>query len=261
MCLRYYAWEYGQQIQPRHGNFVELFDSLAACNYTRPSPKKQLPPRFTTRVGADCAYYVDADNGSDSNDGSVSAPFQSILKAVEATRKDKARTTACTVNLMEGTYYQGDTITLTAAGSLLTFQNYAGQRATISGGVAIEFSGEWKLESYRETQWTNYSNWNNVFGIASQDSSNDQAKLRSTPTIAHDHPCARTDTSPCSRRMKSAWRGADVEHEPLLLCDVAQPGLRRGVPRPLLQREGRALGPLYRRTTCFLGHLEGCNIW
>lgn len=39
-CLvRKYAYEYGKSMQPRHGNFLSLFDALQlhACNETRPS--------------------------------------------------------------------------------------------------------------------------------------------------------------------------------------------------------------------------------
>lgn len=183
---RYYAWQYGKQIQPRHGDFVELFDALqlSACNYTRPSPPKQKKmPRYTTEIGAECQFYISADSGSDSNDGSLQAPFQTIMKGVEATRSARqngklmAATTQCTLSLMEGTYYQSDTIILTDADSYLTFQNYDGQRAVISGGVPLQFNGDWQLEEYKETQWVNYTGYNNVFGIANQNSDNDQCKF------------------------------------------------------------------------------------
>ena len=88
---RYYAWEYGKQIQPRHGNFVELFDALQlqACNHSRPIPQNRKASLYTTKVDTDCAYWIDANHGFDSNDGSVSSPFQSIMKGVEATRKGR----------------------------------------------------------------------------------------------------------------------------------------------------------------------------
>eukprot|EP01084_Bolivina_argentea_P058420 106690_1 len=43
-AAREYAWSYGQQIQPHHGNFVELFDALqlSACNVSRPIPNKRI---------------------------------------------------------------------------------------------------------------------------------------------------------------------------------------------------------------------------
>ncbi len=183
---RYYAWQYGKQIQPRHGDFVELFDALqlAACNYTRPTPpKKRKYPRYTTQIGAQCQFYISAESGSDSNDGSLQSPFQTIMKGVEATRNTRHNdklmtpTTPCTLNLMEGTYYQSDTIVLTSADSYLTFQNYNGQRAVVSGGVPLQFEGDWKLEEYKPTQWVNYTGYNNVYSIADQSSSNDQCKF------------------------------------------------------------------------------------
>ena len=183
-AVRQYAWEYGQQIIPRHGDFVELFDALqlSACNVTRPIPKKRSPPIYTPEVStSSCVYYVDANVGSDSNAGSVSKPFATIAKGVEASRKvrgSSSSSTPCTINLMEGTYYQDDTIQLTEADSYLTFQNYNGQRVTISGGVPLQFEGEWKLEQYEETKWQNYTNRNNVDARASQSASNDQIKFR-----------------------------------------------------------------------------------
>lgn len=104
------------------------------------------------------------------------------MKGVEATRSTRKNslmtpTNPCTLNLMEGTYYQMDTITLTQADSYLTFQNYNGQRAIISGGVPLQFDGDWKLEEYKPVQLVNYTGYNNVYGIASQSNSNDQVKF------------------------------------------------------------------------------------
>ena len=178
---RYYAWEYGKQIQPRHGNFVELFDALQlqACNYSRPSPHKRHSPIYTTDIDADCSYFVDADSGSDSNDGSLSSPFQSIMKAVDATRSNKEESSSsCTINLMEGTYHQKETIVLTEKDTYLTFQNYNGQRVSISGGIPVQFEGDWTLENYKDTEWVTYEGWNNVIGISSQSDNNDKTKFR-----------------------------------------------------------------------------------
>jgi len=246
---RYYAWEYGQQIQPRHGNFVELFDALqlAACNYTRPSPKKRLHSHSTTRVlvDSDCEYYVDAVYGSDSNSGTISTPFQTLEKAITTTRKHSPRTTDCTILLMDGTFYQSSTITLTAADSYLTFQNtFMGQRPTISGGVPLTFDGDWQLESYRPTQWVNYTNYNNVYGIASQDSSNDQAKYLGIQQ-SYDDCLAAALSSPMNPFFSITWHSLDF--------DKSYAGHCYGM-------KDAHWGPV-QEDNVFSGQLEGRNIW
>eukprot|EP01083_Nonionella_stella_P003656 10523_1 len=179
-AVRRYAWEYGKQIQPRHGHFVQLFDALqlSACNVTRPSPKKRSPPKYKTKSASSCVYYIDVNRGSDTNDGSLSSPFQSILKGIEATRSQRKTSpnVACVLQLMEGTYYQSQTIELTPTDSNLTIQNYNGQEVTISGGVPLQFNEPWKLDTYQATQWITYTDWNNVYGLVSDARSNDQTK-------------------------------------------------------------------------------------
>eukprot|EP01083_Nonionella_stella_P276350 938948_1 len=65
-AVREYAYQYGMSLQPRHGNFIELFDALQlhACKITRPyikqsstlNPQKNHQPMTSN----DCTFYVDA---------------------------------------------------------------------------------------------------------------------------------------------------------------------------------------------------------
>ena len=81
-AAREYAYQYGQQIQPRHGTFVDLFDALQliACNKTRPIPTPRYIPIFKS------TFYIDPINGNNNNLGSKTASFLSIEKSMESTR-------------------------------------------------------------------------------------------------------------------------------------------------------------------------------
>ena len=198
-AVRYYAYEYGQQIQSRHGTFTSLFDSLqlAACNYTRPDESPRKIPNFHTQShlkkhtkhnnnkhiyikqkhtsAPNCTFYIDPVSGSDSNSGtSPSSALLTIQAGVTATRNAKNGATGpCILNLMEGTFYLDSTIILTAEDSYLTIQNYNGAEAIVSGGLELKFKGDWELVSYEPTTWQNYSGYNNVFSRANENSSSD----------------------------------------------------------------------------------------
>ena len=87
-AARIYAYQYGQQIQPRHGTFVDLFDSLQlqACNQTRPKPTPRYIPTYksssSNKLTAGCTFYIDPVNGKDTNDGSLTSPFLTIMKGI-----------------------------------------------------------------------------------------------------------------------------------------------------------------------------------
>eukprot|EP01083_Nonionella_stella_P305540 1066275_1 len=241
-AVRRYAWEYGKQIQPRHGHFVELFDALqlAACNVTRPSAKKRFPPKYKTNTASSCTYYIDVNSGSDTNDGSLSSPFQSILKGIETTRSRRKTTpnAACVLQLMEGTYYQSQTIELTSTDSSLTIQNYNGQKVTISGGVPLQFDAPWKLDTYEETQWVAYADWSNVYGIVREASSNDQTKYLGVVT-SYDNCLKAAETSTMNPFYSITWNSTSLH------CY----GMKDTHWAPVQQ------------SGMISGHLEGRNIW
>ena len=175
--VRMYAYEYGMQIQPRHGNFVSLFDALqlgTACNQTRPKEIKRNIPNYDSKLTG-CEYYVDPINGDDRNIGTtIEDALLTIEKAIKGTRKDRINDETCVINLMEGTFYLSEQVLLTEEDSNLIIQNYNGSDSIVSGGVVIDFgSNEWELETYETPQWMGYNNSNNVFGRASKGNSND----------------------------------------------------------------------------------------
>lgn len=76
--------------------------------------------------------FADASNGDDKNgDGSLSKPFQSVSRALDAARASGGHNPS--IVLREGTYYMAETLDLTASDSGLTIQNYNGEQVWISG--------------------------------------------------------------------------------------------------------------------------------
>ena len=193
-AVRYYAYEYGQQLQSRQGTFVSLFDALQlnACNYTRPQESPRKVPNFNNVNSEsdeqECIYFVDPNNGSDSDSGQTPlTAFISIERAIKAVRHARANVKhsekalsqhPCVINLMEGTFYLSSTIKLGSQDSHLTIQNYNGANSVVSGGIPLSFgNSDWQLYKYEKTQWQNFTNYNNVWGRADPSSSNDLITL------------------------------------------------------------------------------------
>ena len=89
--MKQVAMSYARQLQPWLSD-VKLHDALNGaqesknCNVSvkRSDYIAQKPPNFSVRDGA--SFYVDAVKGSDSNSGTVNAPFMTISRAVMAGR-------------------------------------------------------------------------------------------------------------------------------------------------------------------------------
>lgn len=123
--------DYARNIQPFRSkmHFEELADALNGaeeaqnCSVTVDStPNDSLnsngAPSFPIPV-AKSTFYVDASKGSDSNQGTLSSPFQTIAKAVTAARSSGK---GSTIALREGTFYLTDTIQLGPADSGLSIR-------------------------------------------------------------------------------------------------------------------------------------------
>ncbi len=87
-------------------------------------------------------YYV-APNGSDNNNGTVSAPFKTIGRAQTAAREI---TGEVTIHLREGVYRLTEPVVFTPEDGgetrRLTLRSYSGERAVVSGGVRL--TTDWK---------------------------------------------------------------------------------------------------------------------
>jgi len=133
---------YARQIQPwlSDAKLQQVADALNGaqeahnCNVTvKKYGVLDVSPSFS--VPKLTSLYVDAMKGSDSNSGTVDAPFLTISKAVMAAR---ASGPGVTIVLREGVFYLNDTLSLTVQDSGLTFQNYPSEEVTISGGKVIK---------------------------------------------------------------------------------------------------------------------------
>jgi len=145
--MRFMAVDFMKKLQPFRGkmSFQQLADALngareAQChNVTIPSDvPSNFRPKFPVPTKGSI-FYVAVD-GKDSNPGSMKAPFGTLAKAVDATRKASAK--PGTIVLRAGSYLLSDTILLGPSDSELTVQNYNGEEVWLSGARVIK--PQWK---------------------------------------------------------------------------------------------------------------------
>ena len=158
------AWKFGQRLLPERGSFSTLFDALqleAICGSVRPSAQDAFsPPTFVTPPGS---IFVDAHVGADDHEGTVHRPLRSLEAAVALAR---GRPNA-TVVLREGVHRVPRTINLTAATANLTVQNFEGERAAVSGSLALSISpNAWRPYKIGTGQWVVSRGANLVWGRA-----------------------------------------------------------------------------------------------
>ena len=182
--IRQFTYEYGMNLQNRHGNFISLYDALQlnGCNVTKPINNKYKHNGNINRyklkhnIKADsCTYYIDPVNGNDSNTGtSINNALLTIDKGISVVRTNRIDGEHCTINLLNGTFYQSDTIYLNEKDSNLTIQNYGNDVVYISGGILLKFENDWqKYGEYMPYEWKKYPNMNNVYGRALNSDNND----------------------------------------------------------------------------------------
>jgi len=136
---RYAAYQYGQHLLPARGSFRTLFEALQLQHCNLETPKEMddyMAPTYATPMDA---VYVDAVAGSDSNSGTKTAPFKTIAKAVTFVEgKSKS-----TIVLRAGTHYT-DMVNIGTDNNGLTIQNFEGEAATVSGGMALDIkAADW----------------------------------------------------------------------------------------------------------------------
>lgn len=95
-------------------------------------------------VHAHLIYYV-APTGSDTNAGTIDAPFATLEKARNTLRTTKPANGGATVYLRGGTYPLSATFTLAAqdtgtAQSPISYRAYGNEKVVLSGGVEIDYS-------------------------------------------------------------------------------------------------------------------------
>lgn len=146
-------YEFSLRLMPERVPLRDVFDSLnlnTKCGITPPTAPAStayFKPLTPSEITATCTapgspYYVDATGGSDSNSGTMASPFQTLPKALAATRASGPRSqgqSACIV-LRGGVHHLATTMTLGAADSGLVFTALAGDAggpAWVSGGVPL----------------------------------------------------------------------------------------------------------------------------
>lgn len=186
-------YEFSLRLLPDRAPLRDVFDSLqleSQCGVTPPPggvPSTVfVKPLTAAEVTAECTlatFYVSV-NGSDASDGSLSHPFATLPRAIQATRAARpsppSQGTACVV-LRGGVHVLAATVELGAGDSGLIITGFAGDApAWISGGVPLRGLA-W--QAYNVTGGSNV--WvASVAGLASAPSLNtlDERNLTNPPT-------------------------------------------------------------------------------
>lgn len=177
--VREHAWEFGKATLPSRGSFKTLYDALQLqhCNVSASRPQTMdmwKPPHYAAPSSGGIFVSPDAASGGDGSEGK---PFSTLAEAVaKAAGKPKA-----TVLLRAGVHYSGQ-LSITTEHQGLTFQNYNGEHAVVSGGVPIDATkADWKPYKVAPTVvnaappsppcslpagWTDEPGSNNVYGRA-----------------------------------------------------------------------------------------------
>eukprot|EP01116_Phalansterium_solitarium_P024441 TRINITY_DN8967_c0_g1_i1.p1 TRINITY_DN8967_c0_g1~~TRINITY_DN8967_c0_g1_i1.p1 ORF type:complete len:796 (-),score=236.81 TRINITY_DN8967_c0_g1_i1:141-2528(-) len=146
--FRELALEYSQKVLNNQGaNAISAALNLSACPGHAASDVAKERPWVAVRphkAADDSATFYVSVNGSDTNDGSESAPFATLSAARAAIRQlgPVGSRPSVTVYVRQGTYYLQETFELTwedsgSATSPIVYAAYPGESVTISGGVPL----------------------------------------------------------------------------------------------------------------------------
>lgn len=147
-AVRSLAYNFSLEVLPDRAPLVSVFDALqlgSYCNMSRPagsSPPEASRQARASRAGRrlslsdPASVFVDPVAGSDSNSGSQSAPFKTIVRALAATRS--MGVVPRQIVLRAGTHALTETMALSAADSLLSIVNFPGEEPVVSGGVELD---------------------------------------------------------------------------------------------------------------------------
>jgi hypothetical protein len=145
------AMDYAVKLQPFRGkaSFQAIADALNGrkerkCqNVSVPTGlPEEFSPVFPAPMHADDSntFYV-SPSGADTNPGTLQNPFATVEAALDESRKGGSGSPG-TIMLRKGTYFLKATLTLRAADSGLTVQNYNGEEAWLSGAKTLK--PEWQ---------------------------------------------------------------------------------------------------------------------
>jgi len=192
---RTYAFEFSTQIQPwlTTNQLNDLYDALEIkafnCNTSMLAPSllaqvtnrdiasdeviisrsttfspstAAIVNKITTSTGT--SFYVDYSQGSDTNNGSLQAPFKTIAYAVNISRTVPIDQKPVTLYLRNGTHYITSTINLTPQDNGLSFLAYNNEIPVLSGTLHLP-PLTWTPYNKTNTTWSLvYNDTNNVYG-------------------------------------------------------------------------------------------------
>jgi hypothetical protein len=144
-------------------------EKTPGCNVTVPAAikAKHRSTRFPSFAlpkarASSSTFYADPVNGKDSNPGTFAAPFQTIGRAVNASRSAPSPS-GNSIILRAGTFYMPEPIVLTTQDSYLSIQSYTGEEAWLSRGTPIT-SANWQPYNTSGGGWQVFQNQNAVYG-------------------------------------------------------------------------------------------------
>lgn len=127
-------------MEPAESNAVDSSDlAIDASASTSGEPKAQLAYWNNCGTPSAKAFYV-ARNGNDSNDGSISRPFKSLGRAVQAMRGSSTKLTL----IRAGTYTLTSTLILDSRDNGVRIASYPCERAVLDGGTWL--TSGWRSE-------------------------------------------------------------------------------------------------------------------
>ena len=197
-AMRAFAYEVGKAKLPERGDFRSLFESLQLqyCNMTTPAKMDGwVPPVAAPPAEGPTTVFVATDGDDAKGSGSKAAPFATLQKALSSLEgKGCASSATCTVAVRGGTYELAAPVEIGAAHSGITIENYNGEHATVSGGVAFTVpKAAWS--PYKQKRgWELSAGANNVFGQAASKGDTDTIKyLGQFTTTADCEAAAKAD--------------------------------------------------------------------
>ncbi|MDY4976409.1 MAG: Ig-like domain-containing protein, partial [Clostridia bacterium] len=178
----------------------------------------------TVQIVQVVAYYV-AANGSDSNYGSIEAPFATLEKARDTIRTRRENNAipdgGITVYVREGTYQLSRTFTLTEKDSgtedkPVTYTAYPGEKVILSGGATMELSQFKAVEGEMKDKLSSETAQQKVvvgklsdFGLATPAKYKLSTASYNAPLILYDGQAMRLARYPNSDT-KTDWMQCDI---------------------------------------------------
>lgn len=153
------------QLQGIADAIVGAPETAPGCNVTVPAglASERQRPRFRAvpLPTAGQTFYVDYNGGSDSNSGTIGAPFKTVARGVAATR---AAGGGGNIVLRNGTHFLSDVITLDGGDSGLSLSAYPGEAPWLSRGIPLTGITWNPVNSSSAGGWQVFQNQNAVYG-------------------------------------------------------------------------------------------------